>query len=110
MDFTGSVVAIPGGTGGLGRVVTLSFLRAGATVVTTCVVPSEQDRLATETGSLSARLSCLPGDVTDDDADKRFAGGLAARAGRVAVVVTPGRGLCGRPPVGATGRAARTAR
>src|SRR3989442_2544381 len=82
MDFTGSVVAIPGGTGGLGRAVTLSFLRAGATVVTTCLVPPEQDRLAKEAGALSARLSWLRVDVTDEGAGKRFAEEIVARHGR----------------------------
>src|SRR2546426_6109536 len=42
-------------------------------VVTTCMVPPEQDRLAKEAGSLSARLSCLKVDVTDEGAVKRFA-------------------------------------
>src|SRR5207247_109732 len=54
MEFTGVVVAIPGGTGGLGLAVTLSFLRAGATVVTTCMVPPEQDRLAKGAGGQSS--------------------------------------------------------
>ena len=105
MDFTGSVVAIPGGTGGLGRVVTLSFLRAGATVVTTCVVPSEQGRLAREAGALSVRLSCLQVDVTDEDAVKRFAGEIVARHGRVDVLVNIVGGFSGGKPVWETDQA-----
>ena len=103
MDFTGSVVAIPGGTGGLGRVVTLSFLRAGATVVTTCVVPSEQGRLAREAGAL--RLSCLQVDVTDEDAVKRFAEEIVARHGRVDVLVNSVGGFAGGKPVWETDQA-----
>src|SRR2546428_12202693 len=87
MDFTGSVVAIPGGTGGLGRAVTLSFLRAGATVVTTCLVPPEQDRLAKEAGALSAPLSWLRGDVTDEGAGKRFAEEIVGGHGRGGVLI-----------------------
>src|SRR5438132_12343805 len=98
MDFTGSVVVIPGGTGGLGRAVTLSFLRAGATVVTTCVVPPEQDRLAKEAGTLSARLSGLRVDVTDEGAVKRFAEEIVARHGRVAVLVNIVGGFAGGQP------------
>src|SRR3989454_5673856 len=99
MEFTGVVVAIPGGTGGLGRAVTLSFLRAGATVVTTCVVPSEQDRLAKEAGTLSARLSGLRVDVTDEGSVKRFAEEIVARHGRVDVLVNIVGGFAGGKPV-----------
>src|SRR3989442_3671290 len=95
MDFTGSVVAIPGGTGGLGRAVTLGFLRAGATVVTTCLVPPEQDRLAKEAGTLSARLSGLRVDVTDEGSVKRFAEEIVARHGRVDVLVNIVGGVAG---------------
>ena len=105
MDFTGSVVVIPGGTGGLGRAVTLSFLRAGATVVTTCVVPPEQDRLAKEAGTLSARLSGLRVDVTDEGAVKRFAEEIVARHGRVDVLVNIVGGFAGGKPVWETDQA-----
>src|SRR2546428_11451541 len=105
MDFTGSVVAIPGGTGGLGRAVTLSFLRAGATVVTTCMVPPEQDRLAKEAGSLSARLSCLKVDVTDEGAVRRFADEIVARHARVDVLVNILGGIAGGKPVWETEQA-----
>src|SRR5437879_3241547 len=105
MDFTGVVVAIPGGTGGLGRAVTLSFLQAGATVVTTCVVPPEQDRLAKEAGSLSARLSCLQVDVTDEGAVRRFAEEIVAHHGRVDVLVNIVGGFAGGKPVWETDQA-----
>src|SRR5438445_10957090 len=99
MDFTGSVVAIPGGTGGLGRAVTLSFLRAGATVVTTCLVPPDQDRLAKEAGALSARLSWPRVDVTDEGAVKRFAEEIVARPGRGEVPTNIVGGFAGWKPV-----------
>src|SRR5439155_14910705 len=105
MDFTGSVVVIPGGTGGLGRTVTLSFLRAGATVVTTCMVPSEQDRLAKEAGALSARLSCPRVDVTDEGAVKRFAEEIVTRHGQVDVLVNIVGGFAGGKPVWETDQA-----
>src|SRR2546430_15215972 len=106
MEFTGVVVAIPGGTGGLGRTVTLSFLRAGATVVTTCMVPSEQDRLAKEAGSLSARLSCLRVDVTDEGAVKRFAEEIVTRHGQVDVLVNIVGGFAGGKAAGGADAAA----
>src|SRR5207247_10443649 len=105
MEFTGVGGAIPGGTGGLGRAVTLSFLRAGATVVTTCMVPPEQDRLAKEAGSLSARLSCLKVDVTDEGAVKRFAEEIVARHARVDVLVNIVGGFAGGKPVWETDQA-----
>src|SRR2546422_9103597 len=105
MEFTGVVVAIPGGTGGLGRAVTLSFLRAGARVGTTCMVPPEQDRLAREAGSLSARLSCLKVDVTDEGAVKRFAEEIVARHARVDVLVNIVGGFAGGKPAWETDQA-----
>jgi NAD(P)-dependent dehydrogenase (short-subunit alcohol dehydrogenase family) len=35
IDFSGSVVLVAGGTGGLGRAVTMAFLEEGAKVVVT---------------------------------------------------------------------------
>lgn len=99
MDFTGTVAAITGGTGGLGRAVTLGFLRAGARVVTTCVVPAEQERLVAEAGALASRLSCVPADVTDEGAVRRFAEELVARYGRVDVLVNIVGGFAGGKPV-----------
>jgi NAD(P)-dependent dehydrogenase (short-subunit alcohol dehydrogenase family) len=105
MEFTGVVVAIPGGTGGLGQAVTLSFLRAGATVVTTCVAPSEEDRLTREAGALSARLSCLKVDVTDEGAVTWFAEEIVARHGRLDVLVNIVGGFAGGKPVWETDQA-----
>src|SRR5438309_9335355 len=105
MDFTGVVVAIPGGTGGLGRAVTLSFLQAGAAGLATCVVAPEQDRLGKEAGSLSARLSCLQVDVTDEGAVRRFAEEIVAHHGRVDVLVNIVGGFAGGKPVWETDQA-----
>src|SRR2546428_399290 len=107
MDFTGLVVVIPGGTGGLGRAVTLSFLRAGATVVTTCVVPPEQDRLAKEARTLSARVSGLRGDGTDEGPGKRVAEGIVGRQRRGDVLVNNGGGVGGGEPASGTPPPAR---
>ncbi len=87
MDFTGRVAVITGGTGGLGRAVTLGFLKAGATVVTTYVVPAEQDRLQKEAAPYRARLACRNVDVTDEGGVTRFAEETIAQQGRVDVLI-----------------------
>src|SRR2546426_8000721 len=74
-------------------------------VVTTCMVPSEQDRLAKEAGSLSARLSCLRVDVTDEGAVKRFAEEIVTRHGQVDVLVNIVGGFAGGKPVWETDQA-----
>src|SRR2546427_5236821 len=105
MEFTGVVVAIRGGTGGLGGAVPLSSLGGGARFVTSGRVPPEQDRLARGAGSLSARLSCLRVDVTDEAAVKRFAEEIVARHARVDVLVNIVGGFAGGKPVWETDQA-----
>ncbi len=66
--FSGNVVLVAGGTGGLGRAVSLAFLQEGATVIVSYRQQKEFDALKTEAG---ANASCLAGhqvDVTDETA------------------------------------------
>ena len=50
-EFDGLIVVVAGGTGGLGRAVSLAFLKAGATVVVTYRSRAELDALVTAAGA-----------------------------------------------------------
>ena len=49
--FSGKVVMVAGGTGGLGRAVSLAFLEEDARVIVTCRHPEEFAALAAKAGT-----------------------------------------------------------
>ena len=85
--FADRVALVAGGTGALGRAVSLAFLEEGATVVVTCRRPSELDALRSAAGAAGARLFGEAVDVTDEAAVARFLAGIRERHGRLDVLV-----------------------
>src|ERR1700688_441375 len=72
MRFSGKVALVAGGTGGLGRAVSLAFLEEGAKVIVTYREPREWDELK---GLGGANISSLAGqriDVTDEKGVEQF--------------------------------------
>jgi len=94
-DFQGRVVLVAGGTGGLGRAVSLAFLEAGAAVAVTSRRREELDALAAEAGPAAARLSGHPVDVTDEAAVRVLVGELIGRHGRLDALVNAVGGYAG---------------
>jgi len=86
-QFSGSVVLVAGGTGALGRAVSLAFLEQGATVAVTFREPREFDELKGVAASNAALLQGQQVDVSDEVAMKRFIQTLVAEHGRLDVVV-----------------------
>ncbi|HWX53061.1 MAG TPA: SDR family NAD(P)-dependent oxidoreductase [Verrucomicrobiae bacterium] len=86
-NFTGKVVLIAGGTGGLGRAVSLAFLGEGATVAVTYRAQEEFAALRKAAGARAASLEGLAVDVTDDPATRELAGKLVAGHGRLDFLV-----------------------
>ena len=95
--FSSKVALIAGGTGGLGKAVTLAFLHEGASVIATYIVKEEADALRDAVGS-NAHLELLPLDATDETACRALVDGITARYGRLDILVnTIGAYAGGKP-------------
>ncbi len=95
MRFSGKVVLVAGGTGGLGRAVSLAFLEEGAKVVVTYREQREFDALSRETGAFGSSLDGQRVDVTDESSVRNFLGEILAKHGRLDVLVNTVGGYAG---------------
>jgi NAD(P)-dependent dehydrogenase (short-subunit alcohol dehydrogenase family) len=86
-QFSGQVVLVAGGTGALGRGVTLAFLEQDAKVVVTFRQPSEFDELKRVAAKNAPSLQGQQVDVTDNAAMNRFVQSIVAEHGRLDIVV-----------------------
>jgi len=66
--FEGKVILVAGGTGGLGRAVSLAFLKENAAVVSTYRKQEELDALKIAAATNESRLEAYAVDVTDEAA------------------------------------------
>ena len=95
INFSGRVAVVAGGTGGLGRAVSLAFLEEGAKVFVT--YRKEEEFVALK-NSAAANLSSLEGrqvDVTDESASAEFVNGIVAQHGALDVLVNTIGGYAG---------------
>jgi NAD(P)-dependent dehydrogenase (short-subunit alcohol dehydrogenase family) len=92
--FSGKVVLVAGGTGGLGRSVSLAFAAEGAVVIVTYRNPQEFELLAHAAGA-GASVEGQPVDVTDPAAVENFIRRIHADHGRLDVVVNTVGGYAG---------------
>ena len=81
-NFQGSVIAITGGTKGIGAAITESFLAAGAIVVMCARKPP--DKIPTVEGRVAEFQSC---DVRKADAVSSWIESIVAKHGRLDVLV-----------------------
>lgn len=93
--FSGKVALIAGGTGGLGRAVSLAFLEEGAKVVVTYRKQEEFDGLKQAAGASGASLRGKGVDVTDVAAMEELVNRLVAEYGHLDVVVNTVGGYAG---------------
>jgi NAD(P)-dependent dehydrogenase (short-subunit alcohol dehydrogenase family) len=89
------IALVAGGTGGLGRAVSLGFLEDAAQVMVTYRRQEEWSALQGAAGGGKASLQGCNVDVTDDAAVKRMVAGLVERHGRVDVLVNTVGGYAG---------------
>ena len=93
--FEGKVVLVAGGTGGLGRAVTLAFLEEGATVAVTFRKQEELDSLEKRAGANVARLEAFAVDVTDEAAARQLVEKILATYGHLDALVNTVGGYAG---------------
>jgi NAD(P)-dependent dehydrogenase (short-subunit alcohol dehydrogenase family) len=92
--FSDKVALITGGTGGLGRAVTLALLHEGAAVIATYIKKDEADALKDAVGP-NALLELLPLDATDEAACRALVDGITARHGQLDILVNTIGGFAG---------------
>src|SRR2546427_7019010 len=92
---TNKVVVVAGGTGGLGRAVSLAFLKEDAYVVVTYRKKEELDGLKNLAGGNGSRLEGYRVDVTDETEVGKLIEGIVARHGRLDALVNTVGGYAG---------------
>ena len=81
--YSGQVALVAGGTGALGRAVSLAFLEEGARVVVTYQKENEFEALRKAAGAHASRLEGHTVDVTSDAAVHRMISSVVAQHGRL---------------------------
>jgi NAD(P)-dependent dehydrogenase (short-subunit alcohol dehydrogenase family) len=95
INFSGKIVLVAGGTGGLGNAVSLAFLEEGARVWVTYRKEEEYAALKKAAGAKAGALEGSLVDVTDERATAEFVGGIVTRHGRLDVLVNSVGGYVG---------------
>lgn len=96
MNFHDKIVLVTGGTGGLGREVTMAFLEAGATIVVTYQVAEEFAAVEYAAQRIGAAPPAgMRVDVTDAQAVEKSIAEIVATHGRLDVLVNTVGGYAG---------------
>ncbi len=95
MKFSSKLIVVTGGTGGLGRAVSLAFLEEGARVAVTYRDPAEFATLKTAAGSNASSLSGEAVDVTDEAAVRQFVDGILSNRDQIDALVNAVGGYAG---------------
>jgi NAD(P)-dependent dehydrogenase (short-subunit alcohol dehydrogenase family) len=97
--FTGKLVLVPGGTGGLGRAVSLAFLDELANVAVTYRQQEEFVVLKNAAGTKASSLEGHQVDVTDESAVRQLIERLLAKHGGLDVLVNTVGSYAGGSPL-----------
>jgi NAD(P)-dependent dehydrogenase (short-subunit alcohol dehydrogenase family) len=95
MRFANQVALVTGGTGGLGRAVSLALLAEGAKVIVTYILPEEFAALRESAGARSKALEGRHIDLTDEAAALQLVDEITAKHGRLDVLVNTVGGYAG---------------
>lgn len=87
MRFSNTVVLVAGGTGGLGRAVSLAFLKEGARVAVTYRSRDEFAALQAAAGTSQSLLDGYEADATDETSVGRLFENILAQYGRLDAMV-----------------------
>src|SRR5258706_6569248 len=95
MTFAGKVALVAGGTGGLGRAVSLAFLNEGDQLIVTYRKTEEFDGLKRVAGANASRLAGRHVDVTDEGSVQQLIEQITRENGRLDVLVNTVGGYAG---------------
>jgi NAD(P)-dependent dehydrogenase (short-subunit alcohol dehydrogenase family) len=96
MNFHDKIALVTGGTGGLGREVTMAFLEAGATVIVTYRAAEEFAAVVSAAEKIGAAPPAGANvDVTDAAAVEKFIAGIVAKHGHLDILVNTVGGYAG---------------
>jgi NAD(P)-dependent dehydrogenase (short-subunit alcohol dehydrogenase family) len=95
INFSNKIVLVAGGTGGLGRAVSLAFLKEGAKVIATYRSSEEFAALQSESGANAASLEAHSVDVTDEAAVRQLVDKIVSQHGRLDAMVNTVGGYAG---------------
>jgi len=95
MRFDNTVALVTGGTGGLGRAVSLAFLNEGADLMVTYRSDEEFAALKSAAGANASRLDGRKVDVTNEDAVQQLVDGILFDNSRIDVLVNAVGGYAG---------------
>ena len=95
MRFENKVAIVAGGTGGLGKSVSLALLAEGAKVAVTYIIPEEFAALRAAASHHAASLSGEHVDVTDVSATRKFVDQVLRQHGQINVLVNTIGGYAG---------------
>jgi NAD(P)-dependent dehydrogenase (short-subunit alcohol dehydrogenase family) len=98
-QFENTSVLVAGGTGGLGRAVTLAFLNAGAKVTVTFQRPEEFADLKNAAGAFAGSICGHQTDVTDEAAIQKLVNRVVSKYGRLQMLVNCVGGYAGGTPL-----------
>jgi len=93
--FSGSVVLVAGGTGGLGRAVTSAFLEEGATVLVTYRNLPEWEKFKSAASAHAGRLEGHEVDVTDETAVRQLVEKILSKYSRLDALINTVGGYAG---------------
>jgi NAD(P)-dependent dehydrogenase (short-subunit alcohol dehydrogenase family) len=99
MTFTEKTILVAGGTGGLGRAVSLAFLEHGANLVVTWRNNTELAALKDAARSHSARIDAVQANLADPAVVNQVFDGIVARHGRLDALVNTVGGFAGGSPM-----------
>ena len=94
-DLSGKVVLITGGTGALGREVSLEFLRAKALAVITYVIDEEVNQVESKLGELMKNVVLLKVDLTDSMQVQKLVSDVLRKYSRIDILANITGGYIG---------------
>jgi NAD(P)-dependent dehydrogenase (short-subunit alcohol dehydrogenase family) len=98
-DFSGKVVLVAGGTGGLGRAVSLAFLDRGANVAVSWIVEGEFQALQKSAADRASRLAGFQANVADPKETQKLVRQILSRWRQLDVLVNAVGGYAGGIPL-----------